>query len=195
MYFGLVEALTYKSRIQQIGDGNHFILEDNEVFATASGTIIAPRFLYTDNITFVNNTFCDIRASHIHDIPCATHKIITSNLSKDSLIKMGLLYINKKATERERNFLTQLKEQGRFKGDPNVDVWVCEDIPEKYLEIKDIGFSDTNTLFKLCLKATRVKDGMANVMGAAVYTNYKWFTSKPKQLPSADRIFKDLIYT
>ena len=78
----VIKPLTYKSRLQQIGDGNKFILEDNEVFATHAGIIFAPRYTFTDNITFINNTFVDVRASHIHDIGCATHKLLISNLTE-----------------------------------------------------------------------------------------------------------------
>ena len=195
MYFGLVKALTYKSRIQQIGNTNKFYLLDNEVFSTSFGCIISPRFLYTDNITFINNTFVDVRASHPHDIGCATHKIITTNLSEESLKEMGLLYLNEKATERERAFLEQLEEAGKYKGPTDVDVWVCEDIPQRYLEIKEITFSDCNQMFKKCLQATGVNAAVAQTMGAAVYLNAGWALKKTKPMLPECQIFKNLLIT
>lgn len=195
MYFGKIEALTYKSRVQQIGNTNKFVLLDNEVFSTAFGCIIAPRGLYTDNITFINNTFVDVRASHPHDIACAYHKVIVSNLHEDTLKERGFLYIHDKATKRERRYLETLKKAGKYNGDINVNVWVCEDIPAKYLEIKKITFSEANEMFRKMLKATGVNDKIANVMGNAVYLNAGWALKKTKVLPPIDRIYSDLILT
>lgn len=189
------KPLTYKSRIRQIGDGNKFILADNEVFATASGIIIAPRYLFTDNITFINNTFADIRASHIHDIGCAYHKLIVSNLSEQDLMDMGLLYLNEKATERERNFLSMLAKNGKYNGDTNVYVWVCDDIPEEYLQIIDVSFAKNNQLFKQMLVKTGVPSAKADIIGSAVYLNAGWLLKKKYEILPANRIFKDLMIT
>lgn len=191
----ITKALTYKSRIQQIGDTNKFFLLDNEVFATHAGTIIAPRYLLTDNITFINNTFVDIRASHPHDIGCACHKLITSNLDEQDLLDMGLLHLNEKATERECKFLEQLKKAGKYKGDTNVLVFVCEDIPEEYLKIVDVGFSENNQIFKEALKACGVNPFITNVMGASVYLNVGWALKDVRPMLPTDRIFKDLLIT
>ena len=189
------KPLTYKSRIQQIGDGNKFILADNEVFATANGTVIAPRYLFTDNITFVNNTFVDIRASHIHDIGCAYHKLIISNLTENDLLERGLLHLNEKATEREREFLSTLKEHGKYDGDTNVLVMVCEDIPEDYLETIDVSFAENNRLFKEMLIKTGVTLQKANTMGSAVYLNVGWALKKKYAMPPMSKIFKDILIT
>lgn len=189
------KPLTYKSRIRQIGDGNKFILSDNEVFATASGVIIAPRYLYTDNITFINNTFVDVRASHIHDIGCAYHKLIISNLNEQDLMDMGLLYLNEKATERERNFLSMLAKNGKYDGDINVCVWVCDDIPEEYLQIIDVSFAKNNQLFKQMLIKTGVPPVKADIMGGAVYLNAGWLLKKKYEMLPTNRIFKDLMIT
>lgn len=191
----ITKALTYKSRIQQIGDTNKFFLLDNEVFATHSGTIIAPRYLLTDNITFINNTFVDVRASHPHDIGCACHKLITSNLDEQDLMDMGLLYLNEKATERECKFLEQLKKAGKYKGDTNALVFVCDDIPEEYLNIIDVDFSENNQIFKDALKACGVNSFMTNVMGASVYLNAGWLFKNVRPMLPTDRIFKDLLIT
>ena len=195
MYLTIKKPLTYKSRIRQIGDNNKFILSDNEVFETSCGTIIAPRYLYTDNITFINNTFVDIRASHIHDIGCAYHQLIVSNLTEQDLREMGLLYLNKEATLRERKFLTKLKECGKFNGNPNVDVWVCEDIPVDYLNIIDISFSDNNRLFKEMLIKTGVPELKADLMGGAVYLNIGWGLKNKYIMPPINELFKNLLIT
>lgn len=191
----ITKPLTYKSRIQQIGDGNKFVLIDNEVFATQSGTIFAPRYLFTDNITFINNTFVDVRASHIHDIGCATRKILTSNLTEQDLLNMGLLYLNEKATERERKFLAALKEAGKFDGDIEVDVYVCEDIPEQYINIVDVGFSEINQYFKQMLKCTGVSELKADIMGASVYLNVGWLYKSQKPMLATNEIFKEILIT
>lgn len=191
----ITKPLTYKSRIQQIGDNNKFILIDNEVFATINGTIISPRHLLTDNITFLNNTFVDVRASHPHDIGCATRKLITSNLTEQDLLDMGLLYLNEKATERERKFLTTLKKEGKYKGDTDVFVFVCDDIPVDYLNIIDVSFSEINQYFKQMLKCTGVSPFMANIMGASVYLNVGWACKKPKPMLKEKDIFKELLIT
>ena len=195
MYLTIKKPLTYKSRIRQIGDNNKFILSDNEIFATNNGIIIAPRFLYTDNITFINNTFVDIRASHVHDIGCAYHKLIVSSLTEEDLRKLGLLYLNKKATEREREFLSTLAARGKYSGDTNVDVWVCENIPIEYLKIIDISFSENNRLFKEMLIKTGVSGIKANLMGEAVYLNAGWLVKKPLEFPAFDNLFKKIIVT
>lgn len=191
----IIKPLTYKSRLQQIGDGNKFILTDNEIFATYGGVIIAPRYTLTDNITFINNTFVDVRASHIHDIGCSTRQLIVSNLMEQDLIEMGLLYLNERATERERKFLETLKKNGKFKGDTEVLVFACDDIPAEYIETIDISFSDNNRLFKEMLRATGVSAAKANTMGAAVYLNLGWAIKKPNPMLSVDRLFKDVLLT
>ena len=195
MCLTIYQPLTYKSRIQQIGDTNKFCLIDNEVFATASGTVIAPRYLFTDNITFINNTFVDIRASHIHDIGCAYHKLIVSNLDEDDLLEMGLLHLNEKATERERKFLKALKDAGKYDGDTEVLVMVCEDIPKEYLSTIDVSFSENNRLFKEMLIKTGVPTAKANIMGSAVYLNAGWALKKVRQMPAIDDIFKEILIT
>lgn len=191
----VIKPLTYKSRLQQIGDGNKFFLEDNEVFATYAGIIFAPRYTYTDNITFINNTFVDIRASHIHDIGCAYHKLIVSNLDEDDLLEMGLLHLNEKATERERKFLKALKDAGKYDGDTEVLVMVCEDIPKEYLSTIDVSFSDNNRLFKEMLIKTGVPTAKANIMGSAVYLNAGWALKKVRQMPAIDDIFQEILIT
>lgn len=191
----IIKPLTYKSRIQQIGDTNKFFLIDNEIFETVSGIIISPRYLLTDNITFINNTFVDVRASHPHDIGCATRKLITSDLSEDDLIDMGLLYLNEKATERERRFLETLKKEGKYNGDTNVSVYVCDDIPADYINIIDVSFSEINQYFKQMLKCTGVNPCVANTMGAAVYLNAGWLFKKPKPMLAEKDLFKELLIT
>ena len=191
----VIKPLTYKSRLQQIGDGNKFILEDNEVFATHAGIIFAPRYTFTDNITFINNTFVDVRASHIHDIGCATHKLLISNLTEQDLIERGLLYLNEKATERECRFLETLKKAGRYNGNTDVSVYVCDDIPQEYIETIDVSFSENNRLFKEMLKATGVSNFMANTMGSAVYLNIGWAAKAVKPMPDINRLFKDILIT
>ena len=195
MCLTIYQPLTYKSRIQQIGDTNKFCLIDNEVFATANGTVIAPRYLFTDNITFINNTFVDIRASHIHDIGCAYHKLIVSNLNEDDLLEMGLLHLNEKATKRERKFLNALKDTGKYDGDTEVLVMVCEDIPKEYLSTIDISFSENNRLFKEMLIKTGVPTTKANIMGSAVYLNAEKKKKKVRQIPAIDDIFQEILIT
>lgn len=191
----VIKPLTYKSRLQQIGDGNKFILEDNEVFATHAGIIFAPRYTFTDNITFINNTFVDVRASHIHDIGCAYHKLIVSNLDEDDLLEMGLLHLNEKATERERKFLKALKNASKYDGDTEVLVMVCEDIPKEYLSTIDVSFSENNRLFKEMLIKTGVPTAKANIMGSAVYLNAGWALKKVRQMPAIDDIFQEILIT
>ena len=195
MCLTIIKPLTYKSRIQQIGDTNKFCLIDNEVFATASGCVFAPRYLFTDNITFINNTFVDIRASHIHDIGCAYRKLFISNLTEDDLISKGLLHLNEKATERERKFLSKLKECNKYDGDTNVTVMVCEDIPLEYIETIDVSFSENNKLFKDMLVKTGVPQVKANVMGSAVYLNAGWFLRKPKEMLPLNDVFSEIVIT
>lgn len=195
MTIKIVKPLTYKSRIQQQDDSNKFILDDNEVFATDKGIVLAPRLLYTDNITFINNTFVDIRASHIHDIGCAQRKLIVSKLTEQDLIDMGLYYLNEKATERERKDLEQLKKAGKYDGNTDVLVFVCDDIPAEYLEFIDVSFAENNRIFKELLIATGVSKAMANIMGAAVYLNAGWVLRKPKPMLEPDKIFKEILIT
>lgn len=191
----IIKPLTYKSRIQQIGDHNKFLLQDNEVFLTNYGCLIAPRFLFTDNITFINNTFVDIRASHIHDIGCATKKLIFSELNEDELKELGLLYLNEKATKREIENLEKLKAEKKYKGDTNIEVWVCEDIPAENLEIIDVSFAENNRLFKEMLIATGVPKAKAKVMGSAVYLNAGWALKKTKPMLDVEQIFKQMLIT
>jgi len=191
----ITKPLTYKSRIQQIGDGNKFVLIDNEVFATNKGIILAPLYLLTDNITFINNTFVDVRASHIHDIGCATHKIIVSDLTEKDLLEKKLLYLNEKATEREQKFLKELQAAKKYDGDTSVMVFVCEDIPAEYLKIVDVDFSEINQYFKQMLRCTGVSDLKTNVMGTSVYLNVGWCLKSTKPMLTADRIFKDILIT
>lgn len=193
----IIKPLTYKSRIQQIGNpnSNKFILKDNEVFATDKGIIIAPRYLYTDNITFINNTFVDIRACHCHDIACAWHKIIISDMTEEDLLNEGILRLNLEATERERMFLWELYKSGKYKGDTDVLVYICDDIPKDRLKIREISFKETNEMFRQMLKTCGVNKNIANTMGNAVYCNVGWFYKKPYKQLNLDDIFNNILIT
>ena len=108
---------------------------------------------------------------------------------------MGLLHLNEKATEREREFLKALKDAGKYDGDTEVLVMVCEDIPKEYLSTIDVSFSENNRLFKEMLIKTGVPTAKANIMGSAVYLNAGWALKKVRQMPAIDDIFQEILIT
>ena len=106
-----------------------------------------------------------------------------------------MLYLNEKATERECRFLETLKKADRYNGNTDVSVYVCDDIPQEYIETIDVSFSENNRLFKEMLKATGVSNFIANTMGSAVYLNIGWAAKAVKPMPDIDRLFKDILIT
>ena len=108
---------------------------------------------------------------------------------------MGLLHLNEKATERERKFLKALKDAGKYDGDTEVLVMVCEDIPKEHLSTIDVSFSENNRLFKEMLIKTGVPTAKANIMGSAVYLNAGWALKKVRQMPAIDDIFQEILIT
>ena len=95
----------------------------------------------------------------------------------------------------ERRFLETLKKEGKYNGDTNVSVYVCDDIPADYINIIDVSFSEINQYFKQMLKCTGVNPCVANAMGAVVYLNAGWLFKKPKKKIEEKDLFKELLIT
>ena len=134
--------LTGASRIKQTYRRRVWSLIDNELYRDDSGEIyLAPRSMYTDNYTipmwiaiFAGSPVdYDVRASHIHDLGCFTHQIVAVELTETELKSRGFLKFNEKA-----------------------DMWICENIPEEYLYVKDVGKKEINDIFNRCMKACNI---------------------------------------
>lgn len=178
----MAKILTYKSRIEQYGNCK-WKLTDNELVQLDNGRLaISPRFLLTDNITFVRGDFADVIAAHIHDIGCAFHKIIYVNLTEQQLKDLSLLKLRTNRSAEE----TRLQER-------EVEVWGCDNIPKEYLSIEQVGFHRCNQIFKEILLAAETSGFKANIMFSAVHLNVGWL-KKPKEI-SIEQIYNEYLKT
>lgn len=156
--------LTGVARIQQTDKKRVWKVLDNELYMDDDGTIyLVPRNFYTDNYTIptwiawlggspVDN---DVRGSHLHDLCCDCHSAIKVNLTTDELLKLDLLRCKSKT-----------------------GMWICENIPEQYLEIIPKTKKEANDLLYRCMKAAGSAKRDRYVTRAGVCFNIGWFIDK-----------------
>ena len=156
--------LTGKSRIEQTDTEGIWKTLDNQLYLDEDNTIyLVPRYFLTDGFTIPNwiawfggsKMQYDTRCSTQHDFECKFHKVIVVNLSITQLKEMKLL--------REKN-----------------GMMICEDIPKKFLEIKETTFNQTNCRFKRMLKTTTLSHCRINLLRTGVNFNVSWLWSKQK---------------
>lgn len=155
--------LTAHSRMEQLEIPEKWKLIDNQLYKDDDGKIyLCPRNYITDGYTipsllsFIGGSKMkyDTRASSQHDFECSYHKVILVNASEQRLRKMGLLTT---ANGME----------------------ICENIPLKYLTIKDTTFSETNERFVRMLQCVNnIPNWRRYLFGKAVFLNVKWLFSK-----------------
>ena len=155
--------LTAHSRLEQLNYNEKWKLIDNQLYKDDDGTIyLCPRNYITDGFTIPNGLTIvagskmnyDTRASSQHDFECSYHKVILVNVTEHRLRKMGLL-----TTANGIN--------------------VCENIPLKYLTIKDTTFSETNERFVRMLQSVNnIPTWRRFLIGKAVSLNIGWLFSQ-----------------
>ena len=154
--------LTGKSRIEQTNTEGIWKTLDNQLYMDEDNTIyLVPRYFLTDGFTIPNwiawlggsKMQYDTRCSTQHDFECKFHKVIIVKLSLAQLYKMKLL--------KEKDGIN-----------------ICENIPKRFLEIKDTTFNQTNCRFKRMLKATGVSPVRLNLLRAGVNFNVGWLWTK-----------------
>ena len=162
--------LTDKARIQQSDEENDWYLADNELYQDDDGCIyLIPRNYKTDNYTIPDwiawlaggKSKWDVRPSHIHDFGCQYHQIIKVNLTEVELKKHRYLksHIPKKTNE---------------------EITVCEDIPDKYLELVTVTKWEIDCLFKRAMKSTGIIPARVyNLYRCGVFFNFGWLGNHP----------------
>lgn len=120
--------LTSPARVQQVPKKGMYKILDNELYKDDDGYIyLAWRNFNTDNFTWIDSSDWDVRCSHIHDVGCLYHQVVRLRINEQQLRALRLL--------RERKGLT-----------------VCDDIPEKYLEVVKVSGHWINNLFYRMLR-------------------------------------------
>jgi hypothetical protein len=131
----------------------------NELYKDDDGTIyLAWRLFQTDDFTWVNSEDWDTRCSHLHDVGCKYKQMIKVNLTED-LLKFKRILITK---DNET---------------------LCNDIPEKYLEVVDISGHWINNLFYRMLRdadCPKTPKYIQYLYRAGVSLNINWFKKKKK---------------
>lgn len=155
--------LTAHSRLEQLGYPEKWKLIDNQLYKDDDGTIyLCPRNYITDGFTIPNGLSIiagskmnyDTRASSQHDFECSYHKVIVINMSEQRLRSMGLL--------RTLNGMN-----------------ICDNIPLKFLTIKNTTFKETNARFVRMLQSVNNIPAWRRILiGKAVSLNVGWLFSE-----------------
>lgn len=155
--------LTAHSRLEQLYYPEKWKLIDNQLYKDDDGKIyLCPRNYITDGFTIPSclavvagsKMKYDTRASSQHDFECSYHKVILVNMSEDELRFSGLLH-------------------------PSNGIIVCENIPLKFLTIKDTTFRKTNARFVRMLQCVNnIPEWRRILIGNAVNLNIGWIFSK-----------------
>lgn len=134
--------LTGPARIQQTDRKRVWKLLDNEIFKANDNQIyLTPRNLYTDNYTIPmwvawiagSPVDFDTRCSHLHDLWCYVREALIVNLTEE-----------------------ELREKGYLRYSDKNEMWICEDIPDKYLSKRKVGKFETNNMLYQCMEAAGV---------------------------------------
>ena len=154
--------LTGKSRFEQTDIEGLWKTQDNLLYLDENGLIyLTPRYFITDGYTIPSivawiaggKMQYDTRCSTQHDFECKYKKVIIVNLSLLQLRKMKLL--------REKNGMT-----------------VCDNIPKRFLKIKDTSFFETNLRFQRMLKASGMHPIRRWTLFFGTCLNLAWFWTK-----------------
>lgn len=168
--------LTHNSRIEQTDEQGYWKLIDNELYFTNNGKIIiTPRYLWTDGYTipslfmpFVGDkNKYDVRPAHAHDLACRFHQLIYVTIPIHELKSKDLLRIHN-------------------------DMWICEDIPEKYLVITKIKKTEADDLLKEMMEAANISDYICNVFRFAVRFNFNWYKNGKEPLENFSLFNEDI---
>lgn len=157
------QFLTAHSRLEQLNTPGKWKLIDNQLYKDDDGTIyLCPRNYITDGFTIPNwlsflagsKMNYDTRASSQHDFECSYHKVILVNMSENRLRSMGLLHASN-------------------------GIEVCENIPLKFLSIKDTTFLETNGRFVRMLQSVNnIPKWRKTLFKKGVNLNIGWIFSK-----------------
>jgi hypothetical protein len=153
--------LTGKSRVQQTDRKRIWKLLDNEVYKADDGRIyLAPRTMYSDFYTIPSVVApiagspvdYDARCCFIHDILCYAHHALLITLSEEDLKEKGYLRYSEKNA-----------------------MWVCEDVPARYLAKCKIGKFRANNILYECMRAAGENLFSCILVRLGVCANIGWF--------------------
>lgn len=157
------EFLTAHSRFEQLNVPEKWKLIDNQLYKDDDGSIyLCPRNYITDGFTIPNFVAVlggskmnyDTRASSQHDFECSYHKVIQVNMTENRLRSSGLLHIAN-------------------------GINVCENIPLKFLSVKETTFKQTNERFiRMLASVNNIPAWRRALIGKAVFLNVGWIWSE-----------------
>ena len=151
--------LTKPALLQKLPTPNKWLMVENELFQDEDGSIyLVPRLYKTDNYTIPDwiawmagsKSKYDARPAHIHDFGCQYHQLIKVNLTMTKLKKKKYLYYKN-------------------------GVYICEDIPVKYLSLIPVTKWEMDCMFKRAMKATNlIPATVYNIYRGGVFFNFGW---------------------
>lgn len=156
--------LTGKARLQQTDRKRYWRLLDNEIYKDDNGDIhITPRNMLSDNYTIPlwidllvgSPVDFDTRCCHLHDLQCYSHETLIVTLTEEELIKKGYLRYSEKNK-----------------------MWICEDIPPKFLILRKISKLGANNMLFRSMKAAGVSLWDRIKVRLGVVFNLNWFIYK-----------------
>jgi len=157
--------ITGRAEIRQDVKTSKWLTLHNQLFIDNYGLIyLVPRNTITDGYTFPMGgkmASFPVEPAIGHDFECIYKKAIIVNISINQLIEEG--YIRAKEIYDKGNYRT---------------IKICENIPGRYLTIKETTFKQTNDRFLRMMKAVGVSKFWAFGMHKAVFLNYSWFLRK-----------------
>lgn len=156
--------ITDKARFEDYEKDLKIVL-DNIVYLDkkTQSLYLAPRNFVTDLYSIPNGLAWlvgdsagrDCRPAIIHDFGCAYHKLLKVELSPAQLARLGYLHKHH-STSR------------------NIDVMVCEDIPEQYLSLVDVTKGSVNDLFGRMMNDLKLSRRKLIRAGVAFNFNFYW---------------------
>lgn len=169
--------ITGKARIEQTEKNGYWKLIDNELYVDNDGTmLLTPRRFWSDSYTFPGfimpllgdkNKF-DVRGAHQHDLACRFHQLLVVNLT-----------------------LTELKHKRLIKYHDRKNIVICEDIPTKYLQIKDITKKNADDLLKRMMLTSNIDENICNIVRFGVNFNLNWYIKTGKRSLATYKIYKE----
>lgn len=153
--------LTSGAVAEQLPEKGMYELLINELFKDDDGSIyLAWRGLRTDNFTWINSNEHDTRCAHIHDVGCKYHQVVRVRLTEEQLRRLRILHVVH-------------------------DKVVCEDIPAKCLEVKNVSKIWINNLFYRMLKAAdcpKTPKHIQLLYRTGVMLNFGWLWSGKQKI-------------
>lgn len=156
--------LTGKSRFEQTDVQGLWKTQDNLLYLDEDGLVyLVPRYFITDGYTIPSFVAWIAGGKMQYDTRCSTEHDFEAKYKQVIIVNLSLLQLRKMKLLKEKNGMT-----------------VCENIPKRFLKIKDTGFWETNLRFKRMLKASGLSSIRSWLLFIGTCFNLAWLWTNNK---------------